>query len=198
MLNFGGVCKQFLLNCLDNPRLNQMIQYSLRPIQKHKTVLKNILRKIPYTAALDYGCGEGFFADCFTPDKYLGFDFNPRRIAYAQKHFSRYSFTARKPDFRKFDLLLFNNVWHHLKAAQIKNLLRGLAAGQIALLELKPPNEQRGIFFKLILWLEAKTHYSQPRTAVFYIELLRRRGFVLWQSRDLGRFFLQLYCFRKV
>jgi hypothetical protein len=56
--------------------------------------------------------------------------------------------------------------------------------------ELKLPAEQRNIFFKFILWLEAKTHYSQPRAAAFYIELLKAHGFALRQHKDLENFFL--------
>jgi SAM-dependent methyltransferase len=174
------------------------IQQSLRPLKKHKIILTELLQEVSHARVLDYGCGEGIFANCFAPDKYLGYDPDCKRIDYAEKQFPKYSFTTQKPNLSDFDLLFFNNVWHHLTEAQIKNLLRGLTAGKIMLLELTPPNEQRGAFFKLILWLEAKTHYSQPRTASFYNELLKRRGFTLRQSKDLGRFFLQIYCFRKV
>ncbi|MDR1324359.1 MAG: class I SAM-dependent methyltransferase [Candidatus Margulisbacteria bacterium] len=192
------VFKSILLSVINNPAWNVRIQQRLRPLKKHKIILAELLREIPRARVLDYGCGEGIFADCFAPDKYLGYDPEPKRIDYAKKQFPEYSFTAQKPNLNDFDLLFFNNVWHHLTEAQIKNLLRGLTAGKIALLELKPPSEQRGVFFKLILWLEAKTHYSRPRKASFYNELLKRHGFTLQQNRDLERFFLQLYCLRKV
>jgi 2-polyprenyl-3-methyl-5-hydroxy-6-metoxy-1,4-benzoquinol methylase len=195
---FLKIFKSALLSIINNPELNVKIQYSLRPVKRHKIILAELLREIPQARVLDYGCGEGFFADCFESSKYYGYDLEQWRIAYAKEHFPQYTFSAEKPELKNFDVVFFNNVWHHLSENQIKALLQEMTVQKIILIELKPSNEQRGWLFKLILWLEANLHYSNPRKSAYYIELLKSNGFALRQNKDLGRFFLQVYSLTKV
>jgi len=109
MLPIKSVIKKTLLFLINVPEINMKVQHILRLVDEHKQTVIAALKNINYLKIIDYGCGEGFFSDCFNQSKYYGYDPNINKIIYAKKKFINYKFLSESPDFRMFDLFFFNN-----------------------------------------------------------------------------------------
>lgn len=103
-------------------------------------------------SVLDLGCGPGTNAPYFSNHHYVGVDFNPGYVAYAQKRFHgqfvvgdvcNLSLSSEE----KFDFVLLNSLLHHIDdngvLRALKNILSLLASdGQVHILDLVLPAER--------------------------------------------------------
>ena len=178
--------------------LNIPIQYVLVPIASHKKKLIELLRGIDYNKALDYGCGEGMFCKCFTASRYHGFDIDEERINYAKNKYKDHGFSNDIPSLAAYDLIFFNNFLHHIDEKNIELLFNEISKTKktnthIVIIELLPIVEQRNFLFKMILKLEAYTHYSNPRSLEYYRSVLQQNGFREQSVDVMHRFFIAHY-----
>lgn len=193
-----SITKNILIFLLGIPKFNIIIQYILRPINKHKQIILAALKDISYSKILDYGCGEGLFSGCFCESKYIGYDPAVKKIIYAKKRFVYYQFLSENPNFRIFDLFFFNNVLHHMNQEQVGMLIKNVSKStkrntHLMIIELKPIHQQTSYIYKLILFVESKIHYSEPRSVNFYKHAIKNNGFDLIYEKDLDIFYLLLF-----
>jgi 2-polyprenyl-3-methyl-5-hydroxy-6-metoxy-1,4-benzoquinol methylase len=198
MASVTSLINSILLWLINIPQLNIKFQYISRPINKHKKALSSILKNIIYSRVLDYGCGEGFFSDCFSQSKYCGYDIDIKKIIYAKKRFVNYKFLTEIPEFSMFDLFFFNNVLHHMNPSHASLLINEVSKStkrnaHLMIIELKPKYQQTSFIYKLILHIESSIHYSEPRPVNFYKQEMQNSGFALIDKKDLGAFYLLLF-----
>jgi len=198
MLSVESLIYSFALRLMDIPKLNIIIAYILRPIFKHRRIVRTMLNDIIYSKILDYGCGEGLFSNCFVKTKYIGYDPAVKKIIQAKKIFSNYKFLSEIPDFHVFDLFFFNSVFHHMKPNEVQIIIENVAKyakhnSRLMIIELKPIYQQTNFILKLILHLESRIHYSEPRAQSFYEQEMQNQGFALTDKKDLGAYYLLLY-----
>jgi hypothetical protein len=184
---------------IDIPNVNIIIQYIIRPINKHKKTVMNILKNISYAKVLDYGCGEGFFSDCFSQSKYCGYDPDIKKITYAKKKFANYKFLSEIPKINLFDLFFFNNVFHHMNPDEISMFLKDFSPSaqngtHIIIIELKPVDQHQNYIYKLIIkYFESKIHYSELRSVDFYKQLMQKNKFLIVEEKDIDPFYFLLF-----
>ncbi len=198
MTSITLLINSILLRLINIPYFKIRITHILAPINKHKRVLLDVLKNINYSKVIDYGCGEGIFSDCFSPSKYCGYDPAVKKITYAKKKFVNREFRSGIPELCIFDLFFFSNVLHHMNPSQIGSLINEVSRSAkknayILILELKPRYQQTSYIYKLILLVEAKIHYSEPRPVNFYARSIQNNGFALIDKKDLGAFYLLLF-----
>jgi len=180
------------------PQFNIKVQHIIRPIGKHKQIISAALKNVSYSKMLDYGCGEGVFSSCFIQSKYVGYDSAVKKITYAKKKFVNYKFQSEVPDFRIFDLFFFNLVLHHMSPSQVRTLINQIAKSSkrntyLMIIEAKPIHQQNNYIYKLILYVESKIHYSEPRSINFYKQEMQSNGFALIEAKDFGAAYLLLF-----
>lgn len=78
---------------------------------------------------LDFGCGTGSICYMFTPENYLGIDCDHKRIAYANRLYPGYSFSALQGDYlpvldNSIDYMLIISVLHHISSDELSNYLQ--------------------------------------------------------------------------
>ena len=172
------ILKNILLQIIDCPQTNSLLQKIFRNIDEHRARIMKIANNQKYNAVLDFGCGEGLFCTAFAYDKYFGYDFNKDKIKYAQKKEPNYIFGSTLPnDIGEYDLILFNNVLHHLPIEKLGIILDSLfkvdlKKPRLLLFEVYPSFMQRALFLKAVLLLEALIHYSKPQVPQNWINLI--------------------------
>lgn len=116
------------------------------------------LKELKNKNVLDLGCGTGNLAPYFSPNKYIGVDFNPKYIEYAQIKHPRYRFIVgdiTKDSSLKvnFDCIVIINVLHHINNLEINllitNLKRLYKNKEIVIVESCPTGILRNILQKL-------------------------------------------------
>lgn len=198
MLLIKSIIKKSVLWLIDIPQLNFKIQHIVRPINEHKQAVLTTLKNISYSKVLDYGCGEGFFSDCFSNSKYCGYDTNIKKITYAKKKFVNYKFLSEIPEISMFDLFLFCFILHHMNSGQIRALLGEVSRSakrkaHLIIIEAKPIYQQTNFIYKLIQYIESIIHYSEPRPVNFYKQEIQKSGFMFIGEADLGACYLLLF-----
>lgn len=190
--------KRLLRFILRTSFLNIPIQHIVVPVFLHKKKLARILSNITYHKALDYGCGEGTFSTCFTAQKYHGFDIDAERISYSKSKYRDHAFSTDIPVLQEYDLIFFNNFLHHINEENIESLLKKISEAKkdnthILIIEMFPPAEQKSFLFRIVLKLEAYTHYSNPRPLDYYRKVLQKYGFHEQSVDVMNRFFILHY-----
>src|SRR5258706_4396133 len=78
---------------------------------------------------LDIGCGTGTLLELMPDVNYMGYDPNPRYIAYANKHFGKkgrfncdYLTHISDEDAETVDIVLLNGVLHHVSDHQANQI----------------------------------------------------------------------------
>lgn len=148
------------------------LQFSVRPIKKHKNVIEQIISQFGNAEnnffILDFGCGEGIFSGLFKDNmkiKYIGIDRNFNYINFANKIYKLSTFVAGDENLcfknRSFDFIILSNTLHHMKNNEISKLLLEIKRvlnekGFLIILELVSRHLQKGFFFKFITFLEEK------------------------------------------
>jgi len=117
---------------------------------------------------LDFGCGQGLFSSTLSKEqniKYIGIDKDFSLISIAKKKYPLLSYIVSNEELcfknQQLDLVLANNVLHHMTEQQIttfagslKNILK--EKGMLIIIELVPRNQQKGLLFKGVTFLEEK------------------------------------------
>ena len=123
------------------------VEDKLAPILAHNDMTQ--VRQV-----LDIGCGPGTNAHWFEHSEYVGIDWNPSYIEYAQRHHkgtfivadvTRYTVTAGQ----NFDFIFVNSFFHHINTPDTQRILSHLSTlltedGHIHILDLVLP-ERRSI-----------------------------------------------------
>lgn len=126
-----------------------------------KNFIINNYQKYQCNSVVDLGCGTGDFAPIFSPNQYLGIDFNQKYIIFAQKRYPQYNFVCQDIttiDLRKrcFDSSLILSTMHHLNDQQINNLLTravNFTRKIIIIVDLNP-HPQTSLIKKLVINLD--------------------------------------------
>jgi 2-polyprenyl-3-methyl-5-hydroxy-6-metoxy-1,4-benzoquinol methylase len=146
------------------------LQLLVRPIEKYKKIIRNFVLKNADNKIkiLDFGCGEGVFSDTFSGRRQIGYielDREYSRVRFAKKIHSSNLYIAGNENLcfkgNSFDFILLNNVLHHMSFEEVsvflleaKRLLKNDAC--LIIIELVPPSKQKGIFLRLVVYLEEK------------------------------------------
>ena len=99
---------------------NQSKQGLLSPfLQKirFKEISKNIKKdfsNLNEVDVLDYGCGDGYFSNIFSKEKYVGYDLDENIIYKNKKKGNGYVFETRINEQKKFDVIILSAVLEHL------------------------------------------------------------------------------------
>ncbi|OGG24506.1 hypothetical protein A3A79_04965 [Candidatus Gottesmanbacteria bacterium RIFCSPLOWO2_01_FULL_43_11b] len=112
-------------------------------------VAKRLIEKYPHDSILEIGCGPGTIMKFIRPKYYVGVDNNLSYIQYARKHFGsparNFLFLNAQnlqPLNKKFDIVLFMNVIHHMTDVQLQtvlsNLTKNIRFKRIILFDSKP------------------------------------------------------------
>jgi SAM-dependent methyltransferase len=125
---------------------------TLNKLEQRRHLL-NRLRALglpPGSAALDFGCGTGLFAPTFRRAglRYLGYDIDPRLVAYAGRLYRYGRFISREADLRAaapFDVIVANCCFHHIaddtlstELARMRSLLAG--GGTFVMIDIVLPS----------------------------------------------------------
>lgn len=78
---------------------------------------------------IDFGCGIGSNCIMFDSKKYIGLDYDPRRVEYASKIFSSYKFETFNGSYltvptNSIDYILIMSVLHHIDNKNILSYIR--------------------------------------------------------------------------
>ena len=168
------------------------VEDKLAPILAHNDMAQ--VRQV-----LDIGCGPGTNAHWFEHSEYVGIDWNPSYIEYAQRHHkgtfiladvTRYTVTAGQ----NFDFIFVNSFFHHINTPDTQRILSHLSTlltedGHIHILDLVLPERRsiarflarmdRGEFARsLDEWQEILSRVFEP--VVFEPYTLNAFGATLW------------------
>jgi SAM-dependent methyltransferase len=75
---------------------------------------------------LDFGCGFGALAEFFPDTLYQGVDINAERVAYCKEKYPNHSFKLIEGSYELwagFDVVVVNNVLHHVDDSEIQGML---------------------------------------------------------------------------
>jgi SAM-dependent methyltransferase len=146
----------FLADFMQNNFTNFFTPMNIGPVSENSygIFLKNNIKKNDFV--LDFGSGAGFFSTLFDKKKYLGVEINKNFVLASKKKYKNYNFRLLNKYCldgykNKINIILINNVMHHLSDAQI---------------------EQAFFFFKRKL---------RPKTKVFIVEPLFPKTFLSWE-----------------
>jgi SAM-dependent methyltransferase len=187
---------RYLLSVLNNPLVNRCVQKTFRPIELHIREIEGIAEGAGYRMALDVGCGEGLFCRAFASGKYIGYDKDPEKIAYAKGKYRDYCFCSEEMEnLGKIDLFLFNNVLHHMKGNEIEDIFGRIArdcrAGtRVIILEVFPAARQRSRVLRMALRIEESLQGSTPREADGWMQCAGRDRFAARTIKEMGGFYL--------
>ena len=168
------------------------VEDKLAPILAHNDMAQ--VRQV-----LEIGCGPGTNAHWFEHSEYVGIDWNPSYIEYAQRHHkgtfiladvTRYTVTAGQ----NFDFIFVNSFFHHINTPDTQRILSHLSTlltedGHIHILDLVLPERRsiarflarmdRGEFARsLDEWQEILSRAFEP--VVFEPYTLNAFGATLW------------------
>ncbi len=88
--------------------------------------VKEIVKEIPHTRVVDFGCGYGRLCESFETEKYLGVDINPQAIEEAKSKFSQYKFEIAEKGIKGADLFFAYTVFLHLNDSEVDEVLRNM------------------------------------------------------------------------
>lgn len=172
-----------------NKFLHYILQFLTRNIEEEKRIIRTfILQKgmSKNIKILDFGCGEGMLSATFedmNKIEYIGIDRDFYSIKFAKELNRQALFFVNDENIcfknENFDFILLNNVLHHMKNSQIEILLLEIKRvlkenGFFIVIELVPREQQKGIFFKIVTFLEKKTNRINYCRDDFFAGLLRR------------------------
>lgn len=168
-----------------NPALHNLIQKLTRPVGGLKEILSRMSAARVYDRILDYGCGEGLFCNVFDPGKYVGYDIDDKRVAFAAARYPGYRFTSTLPhSFGDFDIVLFNGVLHHMRPADVASVFDQIArecptGASLFIIEPLPAHAHDTYLSALILRLECLLNGARPAFVDTWLPCLRGRNFTV-------------------
>lgn len=176
------------------------LQFLTRPIALHRMAIRDFVAHAgkDKIVMLDFGCGEGIFSGIFAGRKgltYIGADRDLAmlRQASARNRDGLFLISDHNLCFkdRVFDIIVLNCVLHHLGPGSLKVLVQELRRvlsqdGVILVIELNPPEKQKGFFFRCVTFAEEKL-----KRIVYFDERAFYGVFRKLSSRPLGDNFME-------
>ena len=151
------------------------------------------IRLVPGAKVLDFGCGTGLFAKTILQSglSYVGYDIDPKVIAYATQMYRSFMFTTSRQDlegYAPFQLIVANCCFHHICDAGIEEELAYFCkllgtGGRFLLIDLllndNDPHVLRRLFRKLERGAYVRTMDAYDEIVKKFFDIERR-----WTARS--------------
>ena len=171
-----------LRSVLSFPVVYDLVQRLFGSRSNRRAFVARFIRPRPGDAVLDVGCGSAELLEFMPGVRYVGYDPNPRYIAYAQRKFGSggrfidgYFLADDAKRHQPFDIGILTGVLHHLDDGEAANLLAALRAsirtgGRLVTVDNVFIDGQNPVARKLIEWDRGKN----VRQSAGYHALLQR------------------------
>lgn len=130
--------------------------------------VKEIIKDLPHSHVIDYGCGSGRLCETFKPEAYLGVDIDPHAIEEAKKKFSSYSFQVVPEGPMGADLYFAYSVFNYLNDRQLHEALKNIRCKWLVVGELLGKE-----------WKEHDLPKLHHRDLQDYVKLMRTHDLIL-------------------